>query len=157
MKDKKKETEELAVKLFMMWSLNEGTDGFRAIIPEVHENSFICQVLSKRMEAFDLKVVVPDHLSSILEICTESNPGMSLYMLSEILKTAKVQSLPYTITSMDFALTFPMSFPVIEDSKIYQEYQKKWDSQKYEKDGHLLNRVDTPEFWKEVIGRKLYD
>lgn len=156
MKDKKKEIEELVAKIFMIWSLNENEPDFKAIIPEVHKESFICNVLSKRMEAFDLQITVPDYLSSILELCTEGNPGLSLYMLSEILKAAKIQSLPHTITSIDMALAFPMSFPILTSSR-YEEYQKKWDGQKYEEEGHILNSVDTPDFWKEVIGRELYE
>ena len=155
MKDKKKYEEDVSM-IFMAWTMGELKGDFSPVIPNVHEESFICQVLSKRMEAFGLQVVVPDHLSCILEICTEGNPGLSLYMLSEILKNTHIQCLPYTIKAMDFTMTFPTAFPVLTENR-YAEYQKKWDGQKYEKDGHLLNRVDTPDFWKEVIGRSLYE
>lgn len=149
------EDRELVSKLLIMWIIAEqrGQEEDYPYIKEVHDEDFICKVLSKRMEAFDLQIIVPDYLSSILSMCTEQNPGKSLYLLYEILKETEIKSLPYTVQSLDFSRIYPMSFPFME-GEFDKEYHKKWMSQKYDND---KNKIDTPRFWKEAIGGYLYE
>ena len=166
---------ELCGKLLIVWSMNQSNDKVM-FGPEYEQHSFIAKVLRKKLEVFKINVKLPDPLIMLIEICTESNPGISQLMLKEILTKVKSRKklnpdVEYVITPDDFSLTYPNEFPVMDNSPSpsaglppfmkdawkslnpstsnWEEYfHKAWDAQKDENDGH--NKCDTPEWWWEI-------
>lgn len=153
--------EEVVSKMFLMWSFSsmqgEPDD------PELLHRSFIANVLVKKMEAFETGIVVPAYLGALIDLCTDSNPGVSQIILSEIIEKAFIDQLPYTLTPDDFVRAFPTRFPVFRQYEdLLPEYERKWDAQKVpmeerEKVGFCGsdNQVDTPEYWKELVDRSI--
>lgn len=118
----------------------------------------IANILRKKIEACGIKIILPDNLLAIIEICTDGNPGVSQLILKEVLEKAKERcngSIPegYTIQTWDFSLTFPNSFPILEKPEIYQEYKKKWDAQKIPRKSTWSsdNACDTKEWWCSAV------
>lgn len=148
------EIKELCSKVFICWGLDKHTDPTKHNM-ELLNDMFTPRVLLKKFEAFDINIVLPDNLLVIIAICCNENPGQAQLILKELLLSIRHRKglIPdgYVITSEDFGLAFPFSFPIMADENINKEYYKKWDAQKFEKDGHLLNLCDTIGWWKEVM------
>lgn len=143
-------------KLYMMWMLNNQNRSKDTDIEDIASQSFICNVLNKRMEAFDIPVVIPDHLSMILDFCTDSNPGLSLMMLYDIIKNAHIQYSgdTYVLQPEDFVAVFTTRFPVLSAyPDILQKYSDMFDNQKI-KNTDIFgpdNLIDTREYWLNTI------
>jgi hypothetical protein len=152
------EKKELCSKALVMWVMEEhkGTD-FSKHSPDVAE-MFMARMLLKKFEVFGVDIILPDLLILILDMCTESNPGQTQIILKDLLESIKKHSgkpIPkgYTVSSMDFSLCFPNSFPITEIDYINDKYMKMWDGQKREVKNILEsdNKCDTPEWWLEVM------
>jgi hypothetical protein len=158
MKSRYEETLKDVTTLFMSWVMGASNPDFQTNIEGVHDESFICKVLNKRLEAFGLPIIIPDTMSVILECCTGANPGLSLMLAHKVISKAHTEGATmenkYTITPEDFSNVFCFEFPIIVDNpKLDKEYEKEWDDQKYEDErGRLRNKIDTPEYWKEAVG-----
>lgn len=152
---------DLTARLFVQWMMEPVMPGQKK--PEFleygEEQSFIHKVLAKKMEAFNTGIIVPVQLSLILDIGTESNPGLSQIVLVDIIKHSQIDSLPYTIKSEDFVRVFPFNFPDVDDKAFMDKYQAMWNAQKREvnNSGKSVqqwqsdNLVDTPEYWAEIV------
>ena len=147
------ETTELCSRIFIAWTMRNSN-------PVKHNMKllgelFTPRVLLKKFEAFDIDIGLPDDLLCLIAVCCNENPGQAQLILKELLISIRHRKGPiskgYIITSEDFGFAFPLSFPIMADEKINKEYYKKWDAQKYNKDGHLLNSCDTIGWWKEVM------
>ena len=167
---------ELCGKLLIVWSMNKDKNEVM-FNPEYEQYSFIAKVLRKKLEVFKINVKLPDPLIMLIEICTESNPGISQLMLKEILMKVKSRGKSfcpdeeYVITPEDFSWTYPNEFPVINNSPSpeaglppfikdewkslhpstsnWEEYfHKMWDDQKVPDTGS--NKCDTLEWWWEI-------
>lgn len=152
------ETKELCGKIFIKWFLEEKEKPnmeYTEKDKEILDNCFIAKVLLRKLVACNIKIHLPIHLLVILSLCTNDNPGISQVMLKELLLNIKKNKGPipegYVIGQMDFATTFPYSFPLIDDPDIYKKYEKLWDEQKYVCDDFSCNLCDTIEWWKEVM------
>ena len=147
------EITELCSRVFIAWTMRDSNpvEHNMKLLGEL----FTPRVLLKKFEAFDIDIGLPDDLLCLIAVCCNENPGQAQLILKELLISIRHRKGPipkgYIITSEDFGFAFPLSFPIMADEKINKEYYKKWDAQKYNKDGHLLNSCDTIDWWKEVM------
>ena len=148
------ETTELCSRVFIAWTMRDSNNPVEHNMKLLGE-LFTPRVLLKKLEAFDIDIGLPDDLLCLIAICCNENPGQAQLILKELLISIRHRKglIPkgYIITPEDFGFAFPLSFPIMADEKINKEYYKKWDAQKYNKDGHLLNACDTIGWWKEVM------
>ena len=148
------ETIELCSRVFIAWTMRDSNNPVEHNMKLLGE-LFTPRVLLKKLEAFDIDIGLPDDLLCLIAICCNENPGQAQLILKELLISIRHRKglIPkgYIITPEDFGFAFPLSFPIMADEKINKEYYKKWDAQKYNKDGHLLNACDTIGWWKEVM------
>ena len=148
------ETIELCSRVFIAWTMRDSNNPVEHNMKLLGE-LFTPRVLLKKLEAFDIDIGLPDDLLCLIAICCNENPGQAQLILKELLISIRHRKglIPkgYIITPEDFGFAFPLSFPIMADKKINKEYYKKWDAQKYNKDGHLLNACDTIGWWKEVM------
>lgn len=107
------------------------------------------------------------NIGEIKELCSKvfmywfmeekENPGQSQIILKDLLLSIKSKKGPipsgYVITSNDFSLAFPFSFPIMEIPEVNKKYEKLWDKQKRKKENPLEsdNLCDTVDWWKEVM------
>ena len=152
------ETLDLVAKTFMVWSFEASNPDFNPIIEEAHEQSFICNVLNKRVEAFNLPIIIPDYMSIILETCTGANPGQSLLLAYLVVEKAHTENATldnkYVITPTDFSNVFCFEFPItIDNLKLSKKYEEMWDNQKIldAKFPQSDNLIDTPEHWMKAV------
>lgn len=145
-------------KCMIMWSMEhtKNPEKCKEHSDDISE-SFICQVLNKRMKAFNTGIIIPDYLSLMIELCTNSNPGQSLMILAEILeKLPKPVADGYVITPEDFIRVYTNKFPIVwwyED--INDRLNKRWNEQKVVP-AHPLqtdNACGEPEYWNKLLGR----
>lgn len=144
-----KDREQLCTSLLITWNFQaagkaptteQNYDG----TSEYSQQSFIAQVLRKKMEVFKIPVKIPDVLIAIIEVCTNGNPGISQLMLRDIIGDSRKKG--STLTPDDFARVYPISFPVVEDGNEWDKYfSKKWEEQKNPSNGS--NLCDTPTWW----------
>ena len=148
------ETIELCSRVFIAWTMRDSNNPVEHNMKLLGE-LFTPRVLLKKFEAFDIDIGLPDDLLCLIAVCCNENPGQAQLILKELLISIRHRKglIPkgYIITPEDFGFAFPLSFPIMADEKINKEYYKKWDAQKYNKDGHLLNACDTIGWWKEVM------
>lgn len=154
------EIKELCSKILLSWFLIEKENPNMEYTSEDEEflrTSFITKVILKKFKVFDIQIHLPMHLLMILSLCTNENPGQSQIILKDLLLSIKSKKglIPngYVITSNDFTLAFPFSFPIIEIPEINKKYEKLWNEQKRKKENplELDNLCDTVEWWKEVM------
>lgn len=153
-----KEKMRLCSVLYTTWVISEeeGID-FKEHDEKI-SNLFIARMLKKKFEVFDIDVVIPDELISLLEICTEANPGQTQVILMDLFmhinKLHHFDKIPrgYVIKAMDAAMCFVNTFPIIEIPSVDEKYHKMWLAQKYtDPDGREFNLCDTQGWWKEVV------
>lgn len=154
------ETKNMCSKIFMYWFMTEKENPEMKYKPEDEEflrTSFITKIILKKFQAFDIQIHLPIHLLMILSLCTNENPGQTQIVLKDLLLSIKSKKGPipngYVITSDDFSLAFPFSFPIMEIPEINKKYEKLWNEQKRKKENPLEsdNSCDTVEWWKEVM------
>lgn len=148
------EKQELCGKALMIWVLSEKDNPVKS--DKDLEEMFIVKMLRKKFEVFKIDIVLPDMLLMILDLCTESNPGVTQVILKELLEDIKKRKGPipsgYVIDALDFSFCFPAQFPILSVPEIYNKYLEKWDGQKYtDENGYSRNSCDTIEWWKEVM------
>lgn len=149
---------EMACKILMAWRIVENKN--EVICGEgddLYDDSFICKVLTKKMQAFQTGIKVPNLLSVLLEVCTDANPGQSQLLLADIIRELP-KPIPeeYTITTDDFTTAFKDLMPVVSRYKEVEErLANEWKEQKFPMDTKTFadNGVDTREWWMEVLGR----
>lgn len=155
-----KETEDYCSKILLLWLADEIKNPNMDYIDkdkEFLESSFTAKILLKKFEAFNIKIHLPVHLLMILSLCTNENPGQVQIVLKDLLLTIKARKGPipsgYVITTEDFSLAFPFSFPIMDIPKINEKYNKLWEDQKFidMKTNYRENACDTIEYWKEVM------
>ena len=119
----------------------------------IKQETFAAQILIRKMDAMSIlgvDFIMPDNLVLLIDVCTGSNPGMSQIVLKELLESIVANKglieKNYVITPDDFTIAFE-TFPIIDDEN-RKEWEKKWDAQK---DKNKNNKVDTLEYWKEVM------
>lgn len=115
---------------------------------EVRE-SFIGQILLKRLKVFEVKVKIPIHLYLIL-IVGINNPGMILGSFYKILSSIPNLKEDYTIRVEDFIRVFGDTFPDSENKESEELMHKYWDEQKT---GEGLNKVDSPSEWLKLFSK----
>lgn len=154
------EIKELCSKILLGWFLIEKENPNMEYTSEDEEflrTSFITKVILKKFKIFDIQIHLPIHLLMILSLCTNENPGQSQIILKDLLLSIKSKKGPipngYVITSDDFSLAFPFSFPIMGIPEINKKYEKLWNEQKRKKENPLEsdNLCDTVEWWKEVM------
>lgn len=160
---------QLCTQVLVSWCMSSiNPDHTKLYSSEYESISFIAKVLRKKMEVFNIHVKLPDPLIMLIEICTDSNPGISQLILKRVLLHSKCKSIPegqmYEVTPTDFSLTFPEEFPIVnttsdeESVPPFMRYQRvnpkweeifheEWDAQKNE---NGANKCDTPEWWMEI-------
>lgn len=150
------EKKNLCARCLITWSFDERRGEVRHD-PEA-EDIFIYKMLSKKFKSFGVDIVLPDPLVLILDLCCDSNPGQVQIILKDLLNDIKKRSgkpIPkgYVITSTDFSMCFPISFPITAIEHINKKYMKLWDKQKRETKNVLEsdNKCDTAEWWLEVM------
>lgn len=125
-------------------------------ISEIMEHSHVGKILKKKMEVMHCPIEITDAVYLVLDICSNSSPGLSQILLHDLLFHANKRG--YTkIGIEEFSLIYPMDFPIImDDYGDYTEFGKtiseKWDEQKvYPEKGFSFNKVDTMEYWNEIF------
>lgn len=140
---------ELSKKVLIIWNLNQMKKNEFSIDEDFNKQSFIAQILRKKMEAFNIKINIPDELIMLIEIATNSNPGVSQVMLHEILMSIRDLKEGYTIQPMDFARKYPDRFLMMDNPEDEEYFRKLWDAQK----SPSGNRCDTVEYWMECFNK----
>ena len=153
--DRRAKTLQTLVMIFMADTMpkSDGEDP----IGEIMDKSYVGKILKKKMEVMHCPIEITDAVYLVLDICSNSSPGLSQILLHDLLCHAHKRK--YTkIGIEEFSLIYPMDFPIVmDDYDEYTEFGKticeKWDAQKeYPEHGVSYNRVDTLEYWQDVIG-----
>lgn len=142
-------------KVFVYWGIRSRGDDYN---PEKYDEEINDEALAKiikgKLKWAGVDVVIPDELLTILMCCSET-PAEIQMLTVDILETIKTNNdgyIPshYIITPEDVANTFPERLPYIfAYSDIKNEYNKKWDMQKFVNDnGIKMNMYDTKQFWE---------
>lgn len=125
-------------------------------------NSITGMLLLKKVPSYGIKINTPDWFMYLIELCSGGNPGFIQLMYKEVLlsineKVFNNKGIPadYTIKLKDFADCYPKEFPIILKPDIFDKYEKMWDAQKIKPQKNLTpdNRVDTLEYWLEVVAK----
>lgn len=136
---------QLCSQVFIKWNLIDlGVSDYDGS-SEYSRMSFIAKVLRKKMAAFEIPVEIPDPLLMIIELCTDSNPGMAQIMLKKILGNNR--PIDSTIMPEDFVAVFPTEFPILALFPRWEkEFEEEWLKQKT---AQGFNLCDTKEWWME--------
>lgn len=154
-----KEIEDLCAMVFIKW-YKVGTRRDEEMHNIIMENSFTAKILTKKFEAFDIGIKLPDELLLILGTCSGENPGLVQAILMDLLQSIKDKKgspIPrgYEITPSDVVGAFPLRWPILKDPEIYNEYISKYDATIKDKatdsNGNKFNACDTKEFWLQVM------
>lgn len=153
-----KEIEDLCAMVFIKWHIGAQHD--EKTHDMIMKNSFTAKILTKKFEAFDIGIKLPDELLLILGTCSGENPGLVQAILMDLLQSIKDKKgspIPrgYEITPSDVAGAFPLRWPILKDPEIYNEYVSKYDATIKDKaidsNGNKFNACDTKEFWLQVM------
>ena len=153
-----KEIEDLCAMVFIKWHIGAQHD--EKTHDMIMKNSFTAKILTKKFEAFDIGINLPDELLLILGTCSGENPGLVQAILMDLLQSIKDKKgspIPrgYEITPSDVAGAFPLRWPILKDPEIYNEYVSKYDATIKDKatdsNGNKINACDTKEFWLQVM------
>ena len=153
-----KEIEDLCAMVFIKWHIGAQHD--EKTHDMIMKNSFTAKILTKKFEAFDIGINLPDELLLILGTCSGENPGLVQAILMDLLQSIKDKKgspIPrgYEITPSDVVGAFPLRWPILEDPEIYNEYISKYDATIKDKatdsNGNKINACDTKEFWLQVM------
>ena len=153
-----KEIEDLCAMVFIKWHIVAQHD--EKTHDMIMKNSFTAKILTKKFEAFDIGIKLPDELLLILGTCSGENPGLVQAILMDLLQSIKDKKgspIPrgYEITPSDVAGAFPLRWPILKDPEIYNEYVSKYDATIKDKatdsNGNKFNACDTKEFWLQVM------
>ena len=153
-----KEIEDLCAMVFIKWHIGAQHD--EKTHDMIMKNSFTAKILTKKFEAFDIGIKLPDELLLILGTCSGENPGLVQAILMDLLQSIKDKKgspIPrgYEITPSDVVGAFPLRWPILEDPEIYNEYISKYDATIKDKatdsNGNKFNACDTKEFWLQVM------
>lgn len=153
-----KEIEDLCAMVFIKWHIGAQHD--EKTHDMIMKNSFTAKILTKKFEAFDIGINLPDELLLILGTCSGENPGLVQVILMDLLQSIKDKKgspIPrgYEITPSDVAGAFPLRWPILKDPEIYNEYVSKYDATIKDKatdsNGNKINACDTKEFWLQVM------
>lgn len=154
-----KKLQGLCAQAFIVWDML-GTQHDEEMHKMVMENSFTAKILTKKFEAFDIGITLPDELLMILGTCSGENPGLVQVILMDLLQSIKDKKgapIPrgYEITPHDVVNAFPFEWPILEDPEIYNRYVSKYDAtikdKATDKNGNKINACDTKEFWLQVM------
>ena len=153
-----KEIEDLCAMVFIKWDVGAQHD--EKTHDMIMKNSFTAKILTKKFEAFDIGIKLPDELLLILGTCSGENPGLVQAILMDLLQSIKDKKgspIPrgYEITPSDVVGAFPLRWPILKDPEIYNEYLSKYDATIKDKatdsNGNKFNACDTKEFWLQVM------
>ena len=153
-----KEIEDLCAMVFIKWHIGAQHD--EKTHDMIMKNSFTAKILTKKFEAFDIGINLPDELLLILGTCSGENPGLVQAILMDLLQSIKDKKgspIPrgYEITPSDVVGAFPLRWPILKDPEIYNEYLSKYDATIKDKatdsNGNKFNACDTKEFWLQVM------
>ncbi len=143
-----KETIDLCSRAFIAWNFATFDGKDMEMSQEYNHSSFIAQVLRKKMEVFKIPVQLPDYLLAIIELCTQSNPGVSQVMLKEILAAIPNLQPGHKVTPEDFNRVYTADFPTMENPRWEKHFEKLWDAQKNSEGENLCDTVD---WWMELF------
>lgn len=140
-------------KAFVIWSQAEITDNLDVFDGAYMKESFIGQMITKKFEAFDIDIKLLDPFVMIIDLCTDSNPGVSQLMIKEILENVPDLKPGHTITTWDFLRIHDNKFPRMSYPDINEKYEKLWNAQKKKRTSTYAsdNKVDTKEYWLEIF------
>jgi len=141
---------ELLNKLLVIWHLDSTSDKIPLFVDD-NESDVISKIIHYRTKSFNVKI--PLELGYIISVCSNGNPGMAIIIYYTLLKSivnrkGKIPRDGYIITSIDFSMSFPNSFPDMSIPSQCEKFEKLWDEQKDE-NGH--NKVDTIEYWNRLF------
>ena len=154
-----KEIEKLCAMVFIKWH-EVGAQHDEKTHDMIMKNSFTAKILTKKFEAFDIGIKLPDELLLILGTCSGENPGLVQAILMDLLQSIKDKKgspIPrgYEITPSDVVGAFPLRWPILEDPEIFNEYLSKYDdtikNKATDSHGNKINACDTKEFWLQVM------
>ena len=154
-----KEIEKLCAMVFIKWH-EVGARRDEEMHNIIMENSFTAKILTKKFEAFDVGIELPDELLLLLGLFSVENPGLVQAILMDLLQSIKDKKgspIPrgYEITPSDVVGAFPLRWPILKDPEIYNEYISKYDATIKDKatdsNGNKFNACDTKEFWLQVM------
>lgn len=142
------ENQRIAAQIYTIWLMSKMKNGTAMDHDTVYiEDSFIAQVILKRMEAFKVPIRIPDPLIALIELTTGSNPGMSLIMLHEIMRNIPDLKSNHEILPEDFIRVYTNEFPDVRLPKWNEHFTNIWDQQKCEGS----NQVDGPKYWLDLF------
>ena len=153
-----KEIEDLCAMVFIKWHIGAQHD--EKTHDMIMKNSFTAKILTKKFEAFDIGIKLPDELLLILGTCSGENPGLVQAILMDLLQSIKDKKgspIPrgYEITPSDVVGAFPLRWPILKDPEIFNEYLSKYDdtikNKATDSNGNKINACDTKEFWLQVM------
>jgi len=154
-----KEIENLCDMVYNKWH-KLGTQHDEEAHDIIMKNSFTAKILTKKFEAFDVGIELPDELLLLLGLFSGENPGLVQAILMDLLQSIKDKKgspIPrgYEITPSDVVGAFPLRWPILKDPEIYNEYISKYDATIKDKatdsNGNKFNACDTKEFWLQVM------
>ena len=154
-----KEIEDLCAMVFIKWH-EVGAQRDEEMHNIIMEKKKKKKILTKKFEAFDIGIKLPDELLLILGTCSGENPGLVQAILMDLLQSIKDKKgspIPrgYEITPSDVVGAFPLRWPILKDPEIYNEYISKYDATIKDKatdsNGNKINACDTKEFWLQVM------
>lgn len=130
-------------------------------LPKVEKgDSLASTILLIKVPSYGVKIIPPDWLIYLIDICADGNPGFLQLIYKELLSFINNAcyagtGIPenYKIRAIDFANCFSTDYPIIKDPKIYAKYSKLWDEQKRKttKNFEPDNLCDIAEYWLEVM------
>lgn len=130
-------------------------------IPEVQPyDTLTSRLLLVKIPGYGVKIIPPDWLIYLIEVCAGDHPGFLQLIYKELLTFINNHcyggtGIPenYKIRAIDFINCFRNAYPILLDPKVYEKYSKMWDEQKKEKcnSADSDNKCDTAEYWLEVM------
>lgn len=112
-----------------------------------------------KKETFKLEVEVPNTLYVMFCFLTEDNPGKTVMLFKDLLKSIHDIKYPsgipygYRITAEDFIRAFGMDFPLFADPKVDKKYHERWMSEKRDREMPIFsdNQCDYPPYWEGLM------
>lgn len=130
-------------------------------LPKVEIGSSIAaNILLGKIPNYGVKLIPPDWLIYLIEVCADGRPGFIQLIYKELLEDINNtkydgMGIPenYAITATDFVHCYRIKYPIILNPEIDEKYSKMWDAQKRETRSSFEsdNLCDTKEYWLEVM------
>lgn len=119
-------------------------------------DTFIPQVLLKKLDMFQIPISLPDPLLELITICSCNNPGYAQILLIEIIKRIPNKADLLEIRPEDFdRIVTDWGFPILLKPDIEERFSKLWEEQKTWQKAPTVdytgNLVDSKSYWKDLL------